>query len=42
VAFIYLCAAGIVSRKDFVHKLIAPVSLLMLAAYIATLFITLP
>jgi hypothetical protein len=42
VTFICLCVAGIVSRKDFVHKLIAPVSLLMLAAYIATLFITLP
>ncbi|HEX4158265.1 MAG TPA: hypothetical protein VHY79_07295 [Rhizomicrobium sp.] len=39
--FISLSVAGIVSRKDIVHKIIAPASLLALAAYIATLFVTL-
>jgi hypothetical protein len=41
-AFIFLSLAGIVSRNDVVHKVVAPVSLLVLTAYIATLFVTLP
>jgi hypothetical protein len=41
-AFIGLSVAGIVSRNDAVHKVIAPAALLVLAAYIATLFVTLP
>lgn len=41
IVFICLSVAGIVSRKDLVHKIIAPVSLLALMTYIATLFVTL-
>ena len=41
-AFIALCIAGIVSRRDFVHKLIAPAALLLFTAYIALLFASLP
>lgn len=41
-AFAFLCMAGIVSRRDIVHKLIAPLALIVLAAYIAVLFASLP
>jgi hypothetical protein len=41
-AFICLCATGFVSRNNVVHKIIAPVSMLVLAAYILTLFVVLP
>lgn len=40
-AFGVLSVAGIVSRNDIVHKIIAPVSLLVLTAYIMTLFVAL-
>jgi hypothetical protein len=41
-AFICLCVTGILSRNNVVHMIIAPVSLLVLAAYIMTLFVALP
>ena len=40
-AFICLSVAGIVSRSSVVHKIIAPVSLIALGAYIMTLFVAL-
>jgi hypothetical protein len=40
--FAFICAAGILSRRDFVHKLIAPLALLFFTAYIALLFASLP
>jgi hypothetical protein len=42
VAFICLSVVGIVSRKSGVHKFVAPAALLVLGAYIMTLFVTLP
>jgi hypothetical protein len=41
---VFLAAAlvGMVSRSDRVHKILAPVSLLMYTAYIALLFVQLP
>ncbi len=41
-AFICLCIAGFMSRSDLVHKTVAPLSLLVYAAYIALLFASLP
>jgi hypothetical protein len=40
--FAAIALVGLVSRSDVVHKLIAPVSLLAYALYIATLFVRLP
>ncbi|HEX3944780.1 MAG TPA: hypothetical protein VHW69_11905 [Rhizomicrobium sp.] len=40
--FAAIALVGLVSRSDIVHKLIAPVSLLAYALYIATLFVRLP
>ena len=40
-AFIALCIAGIVSRRDIVHKIIAPLALLLFTAYIVLLFASL-
>lgn len=37
-----LALAGVLSRSDFVHKLIAPLSLFFYSLYIALLFVTLP
>jgi hypothetical protein len=42
LVFICLLVVGIVSRRDVVHRLIAPVSLGVFVVYIATLFVTLP
>lgn len=41
-AFFALCVAGIVSRRDAVHKIIAPLSLILFATYIGVLFASLP
>lgn len=41
-AFIALCIVGIASRRDVMHKFIAPVSLVLFSAYIALLFASLP
>ncbi|HEY3639066.1 MAG TPA: hypothetical protein VGK90_13035 [Rhizomicrobium sp.] len=41
-AFIFLSLVGMISRRDTVHKIIVPISLMVLAAYIMTLFVTLP
>lgn len=40
--FALICVAGILSRRDMVHKLIAPLALLFFTAYIAVLFASLP
>ena len=40
--FAVICVAGIVSRRDLVHMLIAPLALLFFTAYIALLFASLP
>jgi hypothetical protein len=40
--FICLSVAGLASRRDVVHKIVAPLSLVVLAAYISILFVTLP
>ena len=37
-----LCEAGIISRHDIAHKLIAPLTLLVYVGYIALLFVSLP
>ena len=42
VVFAALALAGVISRSDIVHKLIAPLSLIFYAIYIALLFVTLP
>ena len=42
VAFICLSVAGLASGNDLVHKTIAPLSILVYAAYIALLFVSLP
>ncbi len=41
-AFVCLALAGMISRRDIVHKVIAPVSLLIFTLYVAALFVTLP
>jgi len=40
--FAAIALAGLISRSDAVHKLIAPFSLLFYSLYIALLFVTLP
>lgn len=42
VAFAILCVAGIVFRRDFAHKMIAPSAVLIFTAYIALLFASMP
>lgn len=42
VVFICLLLAGIVSRRDIVHRIIAPASLGVFVIYIAALFVALP
>jgi|SRR6185437_10290218 len=42
VAFALLAAAGFIWRDDRVHKVIAPLSLLLYGIYIAVLFVSLP
>ncbi len=42
VAFSVTALAGIISRKDWVHKIIAPLFLGLYIIYIALLFVTLP
>lgn len=42
IAFISLSAAGIATRREWVHKILAVAALLVFAAYIALLFIPLP
>jgi hypothetical protein len=41
-AFAVIALAGLVFRRDAVHKLVAPLSLLAYGLYIALLFVTLP
>ena len=41
-AFAALCIAGIVTRREIAHKIIAPAALLAYAAYISLLFVSLP
>ena len=42
VVFAAIALAGLISRSDTVHRVIAPLSLSAYAAYIALLFVTLP
>lgn len=41
-AFIGLCIAGIVTAREWVHKTIAVIALVLFASYIAVLFVKLP
>ena len=41
-AFLALCVAGIVARREIAHKLIAPLALIVYATYVALLFVSLP
>ena len=40
--FAAIALAGLISRSDIVHKIIAPLSLLAYSLYIARLFLILP
>ena len=42
VVFAVVALVGLVSRRDIVHKLLAPLSLLAYGLYIALLFVALP
>src|SRR5215469_13631351 len=42
ITFVSLCVAGIVTRREWVHKTVAVLALLVFASYIALLFIPLP
>jgi hypothetical protein len=42
IIFAVLCIAGIAMRREWVHKTIAVVALLVFASYIALLFVPLP
>ena len=42
VAFALVAITGLISRSDAVHKILAPLSLLLYGLYIALLFVTLP
>jgi hypothetical protein len=42
VAFAAVALSGLISRRDAVHKLNAPLALMVLSVYIALLFLTLP